>query len=224
MTQLVRLSRPRHASVGSATGTGRLEWPAGDTEGLGQKRPRRTFFRFNLRPFPRPKAAVTVPPSPGTHWHASSGPKPTRGDAAGRSHLRLAVRLQLARAPAGALTLHWPQHHPGAPRMPTIRRKNAKRLYRFPDIAKNQAEEADKDRSAGSFVLAAAELWDRNHHHPLQARQKCQRPAQRHPLWTTGRLGGIQTKEGQPRCGKGQPVSEYLYTASDVARKLHAAR
>jgi hypothetical protein len=32
------------ASVGSATG--RLEWPAGDTdsEGLGQKRPRRTFF------------------------------------------------------------------------------------------------------------------------------------------------------------------------------------
>jgi hypothetical protein len=32
------------ASVGSATGTGRLEWPAGDTEGLGQKRPRRTFF------------------------------------------------------------------------------------------------------------------------------------------------------------------------------------
>ena len=61
--------------------------------------------------------------------------------------------------------------------------------YRFPDIAKNQAEEADEDRSAGSFVLAAAELWDRNHHHPLQARQKCQRPAQRRHLRTIGRLG-----------------------------------
>ena len=40
-------------------------------------------------------------------------------------------------------------------------------------IAKNQAEEADEDCSAGSFVLAVAELRDRNHHHPLQARQKC---------------------------------------------------
>jgi hypothetical protein len=97
--------------------------------------------------------------------------------------------------------------------------------YCFPDIGKNQAEETDEDCSAGSFVLAVAEQWDRNHHHPLQARQKCKRPAKRRPLWTIGRLGGIQTKEGrQPRCGKGTTSPRLLYTANDEAGQLHAAR